>query len=109
MKHILSQGRSIASKWIFTKESADGDIRYKARLVAKGYAQREGIDYNEIFSSLVKHSSIRILHGFGGTIQLESGATRCEDNFSSQVSRRRNLCLSLRDSENLVNKVSCAD
>ena len=30
-------------------------------MVAKGYKQLEGIDYNEIFSPVVKHSSIQIL------------------------------------------------
>ena len=30
-------------------------------MVAKGYVQKEGIDYNKVFSPIVKHSFIRIL------------------------------------------------
>ena len=36
---------------------------YKARLVAKGYSQIPSIDFIDVFSPLVKHSSIRALLG----------------------------------------------
>ena len=35
--------------------------RYKTRLVAKGYSQISGIDFNDVFSPVVKHSSIHTL------------------------------------------------
>ena len=30
-------------------------------LIAKGYSQRKGVDYLEIFSSVIRHMSVRVL------------------------------------------------
>lgn len=55
--------RSIGTKWVF-KVKADvlGYVdRFKARCTALGNLQREGIDYSETFSPVVRHSSLRML------------------------------------------------
>ena len=33
--------------------------RYKSRLVAKGFSQIPGIGYTDVYSPIIKHSSIR--------------------------------------------------
>ena len=54
----------ITCKWVFRRKegiAAGEGIKYKERVVARGFSQREGVDYNEIFSPVVRHTSIRVL------------------------------------------------
>ena len=43
------------------KEEYGGKKQYKARLVVKGFAQKKCIDFDEIFSLVVKMTSIRTI------------------------------------------------
>ena len=55
-------------QWVFRKKDNE---QYNARLVAKGFAQKEGIDYNEIFSLVVNHTSIWVLLAIVAQFDLE--------------------------------------
>jgi hypothetical protein len=60
----LSQGRrAISLKWVSKlKYNEHGEVvKYKARLVVKGYAQRRGIDYDEVFAPVARLDTIRLL------------------------------------------------
>lgn len=55
--------KPIGLKWVFKiKRNADGSIsKYKARLVEKGYVQRHGIDYDEVFATVARIETIRVI------------------------------------------------
>jgi hypothetical protein len=74
------EGRSIVtSKWIYKiKHAADGSIKkYKAIFVVRGFSQVKGVDYDETFDLVARHTSIRtIIH------KLETTSDGCKDNLS---------------------------
>ena len=52
------------NKWVYKiKNEHDGSKCYKARLVVKRFQQKKGIDYSEIFSPVVKMSTIKLVLG----------------------------------------------
>ena len=51
--------KALHNKWVYRmKNEHDSSKCYKARLVVKGFQQKKGIDYIEIFSPVVKMSTI---------------------------------------------------
>eukprot|EP00253_Pinus_taeda_P005084 PITA_05084 len=70
----LPAGRkSIGRKWVFKKKTnVEGMVeKYKARLVEKGYSQVSGIDFGDIFSLVVKVTSIRLLLSISASFDFE--------------------------------------
>ena len=64
----------VGCKWIFKKKEGIPGVkptRLGARLVAKRFSQKEGIDYHEVFSLVVKHKTIRVLLAMVSAFDLE--------------------------------------
>jgi hypothetical protein len=48
----------IKNRWVFDVKS---DSRKRARLVAKGFSQVEGLDYDQVFSPVVRFETVRLI------------------------------------------------
>jgi hypothetical protein len=61
ISHLVASRSGV--KWVFkVKRDEYGAVsKHKARLVVKGYAQRHGIDYDEVFTPVARLDSVRSL------------------------------------------------
>ncbi|KAE8667838.1 hypothetical protein F3Y22_tig00112368pilonHSYRG00011 [Hibiscus syriacus] len=69
----LPQGmKPIGNKWVFKiKRNGDDQVeRHREKLVVKGYAQKEDIDFNEIFSPVVQLTTVRVVLAMCATLNL---------------------------------------
>jgi len=70
----LPKGKKVLkNKWVYRikQEEHMPHPRFKARLVVKGFGQRKGVDFDEIFSPMVKMTSIRVSLGLAASLNLE--------------------------------------
>ena len=53
--------KSLKNKWVFKlKKNDEKLLKYKAQLVVKGFGQKQGIDFDKIFSPIVEACSIEL-------------------------------------------------
>ena len=72
LTELLKGRKALKNKWVFKLMNDDEKLlKYKARLVVKGFGQKQGIDFDEIFSLVVKMCSILVILGLAASMNLE--------------------------------------
>ena len=85
-------------------------LKYKARLVVKGFGQKQGIDFDEIFSSVVKMCSILIILGLIASMnleleQLDVTTTFLHDDIDEEIFMEQPEGFKVKGKENTVSKL----
>ena len=109
---LPKRSQVVGNKWVFRKKlKADGSVeRYKARLVAQGFSQREGVDYDETFSPVIRFESLRTLIALATQKglklhQMDVTATFLNGQLEQQVYMKQPEGFIVQGKENLVCKL----
>lgn len=103
--------RALQNKWIYRlKEQEGGKKIFKARLVVKGFAQKQGINFDEIFSPVVKMTSIRTILSIVATEdlhleQLDVKTSFLHGDLDEEIYMAQPQGFAVKGKENLVCKL----
>ena len=103
--------KDLQNKWVYwLKEENGGKKKFKARLVVKGFAQKKGIDFNEIFSPVVKMTSTCIVLSIVVTEdlhleQLDVKTTFLHGDLDEEIYMTQPQGFEVKGKENLVCKL----
>ena len=70
----LPQGKkALRNKWVYRLKTKNNgsQLKYKAQLVVKGFNKKKVIDFEEIFSPVIKMSFIPVALGLASHLNLE--------------------------------------
>ena len=103
---------ALRNKWVYRlKEEYGGKKQYKNRLVVKGFAQKKGINFDEIFSLVVKMTSIRTILSLVAVEdlhfeQLEVKTTFLHGDLQEEIYVQQPKGYELKGKENLVYRLT---
>ena len=65
--------RALQNKWVYKLKLGESRNlpRYKAQIVVKGFQQKKGVDFDKIFSLIIKMTSIRTMLSMEANMNLE--------------------------------------
>ena len=103
--------KALHNKWVYrVKEEHNGSKRHKARLVVKGFQQKEGIDYIDILSPVVKQTTIQSVLSIVATEglhleQLDVKTAFLHGDLEKDIYMQQLEGFSMKGKENLVCKL----
>ena len=102
---------TLKNKLVFKlkQEGNNAKPRYKTRLVVKSFNQKKGVDFEEIFSPVVKMSLIRVVLRISASLdleieQLDVKTVFLHGNLEEEISMEQLVCFIEKGKEKLVCK-----
>ena len=108
LKKLPKWRKALKNKWVFKlKKDNKKLLNYNAWLVVKGFDQKQGIDFDEIFSPIMEMCSIRVILGLAANMnleleQLDVNTIFLHGDYDEEIFREQPKGFKVKGKENMV-------